>query len=59
MSEKGIDKSANAQTTMCTQTTTRWRWHFQEGENTNVLLQERSLDYFCMTIKEQDKFDKK
>ena len=35
---------------------TMWsQWSSQDAENTNLLLQERSLDGFCQTIKEQDK----
>ena len=65
MKEKGIDKYANTQYTgntvhkqQCvhnTQIKIKCQYSSQEGESTNVLLQERSLDEFYWTIKWQNK----
>ena len=43
-------------TTMCIQTTMKSH-KSAKSENTNILLQQRSLDYLCWTIKRQDKAD--
>ena len=49
----GIDKYTNAEIIMCTQTTMKLQQRSRESENTNILLQERSLDCLCWTIKGQ------